>query len=332
MSLHYNVLWVDDEKEKFENLGYHNEISEYVKDLFFEPTVDLCDSVDEALEKTKSTKYDIIFSDYNIGEKEKGDVFIKTIRKSNINCEILFYSAQQDLPNILQDGNSVPLNRISFMRLEPNGYANMIATMKSTIDLTVEKLQNISAIRGFVMAEVSDLDVKMANIIKIFFADGTSGKKTKFDKHIVKPIEKNIKLMLEQTECLELINNNTQKKIKTTPCKHKWRNIPIGEIISNVDFESSHKARTINLIIKEIGYPYKYKDKNFFEDYKKDIIANRNNLAHCTSFFQDGIEVLKTKEGDKTFSKEDFSKIRKSILEYNDLFEKILISINNNRI
>ena len=311
------VLWVDDRIDEFISLNFNKELKDYIDASFFESEIDMCESAEEAKAKLREKKYDVIFSDYNMSE-EKGDSFIQDIRSQNINCEILFYSAQEEPPLVQAD-------RISFLRLQSNrAYNELMNKIKSVIDLSLEKINDLTSIRGLVMAEVSDLDNKMLDIIEYFFKDGSDEKRRDFDKHIVKDVEKTTKQNLAKDECLKLLNESSKKKIESTPCKHKWRDIPINEIIHKKNFESVQKAKTVQLIIEKLEFSYFPKKNNFYEDYFNDIIENRNELAHCSSFIESGIEILKTKDGERKFSKEDFTLIRSSIIKYNTIFDKLI--------
>ena len=121
-----------------------------------------------------SKKYDVIFSDYNIGENKDGQDFITDIRKSNVNAEVLFYSALHNPP-------ALGLDRISFLRLSSSSaYDDLKAKMKSMIDLTLEKLNDLTNLRGLVMAEVSELDIMMKQIVYHYCDDSEKEKKLQF--------------------------------------------------------------------------------------------------------------------------------------------------------
>ena len=91
--MQYNILWVDDRKDEFVELDYHNKLIEYVSEQFFDASLDFWETVDEGKKAIETKKYDVIFSDYNIGDNDKGDDFISFVRSRNVNTEILFYSA-----------------------------------------------------------------------------------------------------------------------------------------------------------------------------------------------------------------------------------------------
>lgn len=313
MSLKYNILWVDDRKDEYQTLEIDIYLENYLKNLFFEPHIYMYENIEEAEEKLSQIKYDVIFSDYNIGEKKNGKDFIIDIRNKNIKSEILFYSAQEKPP-------ATEMDRISFLQLQSNtAYEELKNKMKTVIDLTVAKLNDLTNLRGLVMAEVSELDMMMKEIISKYFVENfSSEKKDKFNSHIVKNAERSLRQLLKKSNCPEV-------------CKHIWHEKNIDEIIKKPSFESSQKARTINLIINEIKFDYIPNKENFYQDYLDDIITHRNILAHChTKLKENGIEVLETSEKDKEYSSSEINELRKNILKYREIFKELLEKIQNN--
>lgn len=319
MSLQYNILWVDDRKENYQTLEIDKELILYLKELFFEPHIYMYESVEEAEENMGQRRYDVIFSDFNIGEKKDGKDFIADIRNRNVNSEILFYSAKQTPP-------AMSMDRISFLRLQSDSsYEELKNKMKSVIDLTVEKLSDLTNLRGLVMAEVSELDNKMEQLISDYFIieDEKEMKLRRdfFDKKIVKNVEESTKQKLERVDC------------KQKTCKHKWHNKSIQEIISSIDFESSKKALAIDLLVEKLTYDFK--GGQFYDTYLNEIIFKRNDLAHSYSVIEKGEEILKTKKhGPQKFTKNDIANIRRDIKKYHLIFNDLdkLIEEKNRKI
>lgn len=298
MSLSYKVLWVDDRIDDYIGLKFNEELKNYIDAYFFESEIDMCESAEEAKAKLQEKKYDVIFSDYNMAE-EKGDSFIKDIRSQNISCEILFYSAQEEPPLIHAD-------RISFLRLQSNrAYNELMNKIKSVIDLSIEKTNDLTSIRGLVMAEVSDLDIKMTEIIEKY-CKTSEDNKNELKDYIIQKIENRTKDTIVATNC--------EKK-----CIHIWKNKELLDVIHEQNFDSYTKARSLNHIFKKT----KPEIKNFLTNYNEEIIQNRNYLAHCHSEIKDGKEILLTCKGEKEFDNQKFKIIRSNILKYSKMFDEI---------
>ena len=161
MSLKYKILWVDDHKDDFAK--EEKSLRTFVKSLFFEPQIDFCEDLESAKEFVNSEKYDVIFSDYNIDE-DRGDDFISFIRNNSVNTEVLFYSGQSALPD-------KKLDRVSFFFESTTRWEDkLLKKMKDLILLTVGKMNDLNNLRGLVMAEVSELDNLMEDIIREYYS------------------------------------------------------------------------------------------------------------------------------------------------------------------
>lgn len=316
MSLTYKVLWVDDNKDEFKK--EEKDLKRYIEDLFFSPKIDFCEDLTAAKNFIETEKYDVIFSDYNIDE-EKGDDFISYIRNKSVNTEVLFYSGQNQLP----EGR---LDRVTFF-FETGSHREerLLKKMKELISLTVAKLNDLTQLRGLIMAEVSELDMKMEKLISSYFVieneEKARSRRKDFDDTIIKNVENSAKQKLEKIDC-------TKKS-----CKHKWRTKSMPEIISNIEFESSKKALTIDMMIEKLLYSFE--QDNFYKAYFDEIINKRNDLAHSYSEWENGQEILVTKKhGIIKYTESDISIIRKNIKKYNIVFNELekLIEEKNQRI
>ena len=318
MRIKYKILWVDDRKEEFERLSYDKRIIEYVRNLFFEPHLIFCETIEEAKDIISHNHFDVIFSDYNINDgssEEQGDGFISYIRSRNVNTEVLFYSAMKELPTL-------KLNRIVFFSLAglQDGYRKLLEQMEELIYLTTEKLHDLTALRGLVMAETSELDKMMEDICLCYFVENKSDVTDAVFEEILKGLEN------------DYINNLKMSANCDKKCIHKIRNKDTHNIVTSLVFDSARKARAIKKIIEmkhfatdQYGIP-----NDYYESYLQDIINVRNQLAHSYSKTnQDGLEVLfSKKDGQDIFFDEDRIKgIRQCIIQYERMLDELSISV-----
>ena len=320
MRIKYNILWVDDRKEEFEQLSYDKRIIDYVSSLFFEPHLVFCETIDDAKEKISQNHFDVIFSDYNIddGSEDQGDAFISYIRSRNVNTEVLFYSAMQELP-------TERLNRVVFFSLAglQNGYRKLMEQMEGLIDLTTEKLNDLTALRGLVMSETSELDKRMEDICLCYFVEKKSDKSDAAFEGVLKGLES------------DYLNNLKKSENCDKMCTHKIRNKDTKTIVTSFAFDSARKARAINKIVEtksfaidQYGIP-----NDYYESYLNDIINVRNQLAHSYSKTnQDGIEVLVSKKDgqDIVFDEAKIKEIRRCILKYEKMLDELSLSVRHN--
>ena len=301
MRLKYKILWVENDSDWAESI--EEEIKELVEQQYgFNYDRTFANKQNDAI---LFNDYDLILMDLNLESEPTGDVLIKNIRDREIYTDVIFYSAD-GLQKIKQKAHDLDLEGVYFASRDKDLFINKV---NSVIKTTIHKVQDLNNLRGLVMAEVSELDVMMSDIIQRYYVHTASEEKTQlFHRHVTKAQELRIKEAL--TECLNQNKN----------CCHVWRNWTIDKIIP--ELESYSMAKAVNYIIpKGIYIPQK---ANFIEDYYADIIVIRNQLAHCKSENIDGKEVLKTRKGDTTFDDEDFKRIRLNIRKYSDLFKHLL--------
>lgn len=298
MKLTYKILWVDDRieepqyKEMIENLNQF--LSE---EEFFDVKIVNVDNSDD-FEKELNADYDLIITDYNLGEKN-GDHIIQYTRELSVLTEIFFYSANNELKPL---GNLISNSRVTFHQMtDPNGYRELYGQIKSLIELTIRKFQDIICMRGMVMAETSEIDVAMEEMLNLLLKDETE--------------EKNMAKKVIKDKYIESSKNSFNK---------------ISEI---------NEVESLNLLLRKVGsehrwrglkrnFPQDYRNefKQILEDYKKDIIDIRNILAHAKYFKEEGREYLENfdPEGEPhKFNTENCKQLRRNL----NLYKKGLVDM-----
>ena len=301
MKLKYKILWIENEQDWVESI--EDQIQEYLEDLGFNYEMKLIGKEEKNI---AYNDYDLILMDLNLADQPNGAELISKIRELGSYTDVVFYSSM-GINELRNKGKEKELEGVYYSGRTPE--SSFINKVKAVIDSTIKKVQDLSNLRGLVMAEVSELDVKMMDIIKKYYVQNeTEELKNTFHKHITKKLEERFKKALEGCE--------KQEKV----CYHKWKNEQIESIIPKM--EAAQLAKAVNYLISADLYsPVR---ANFFEDYKTEIVDTRNQLAHCASKIEDGKEILITRDGDKTYNDESIKEIRKNILKYSEIFTKLL--------
>lgn len=309
MKIKYKVLWIENDSDWVDSI--EDQIREYIERLGFVYSMTLIDS---ERANTNYEEYDLILMDLNLSGLPNGAQLIDKIRSLDVFTEVVFYSAQS-IKDLRALGIDMELEGVYYSGRTPDN--SFVKKVKKVIDSTIRKTQDLANLRGLVMAEVSELDVMMDDILSQFLDNPIYLEK--FHKKITADREKTIKKSLLADNCKR-------------DCLLNWRELSISDLISILD--ASQKARGINLVIVEIAKQYDNdiytpKETNFYSDYYKDIIEKRNILAHCQSYAGEGKdEVLKTKGGEVSFSNEDFIRIRTDIQDYQKLFLNLKTLLN----
>ncbi len=315
MKLNYKILWIDDQIEDIISLGVKDEIQEFLETLEFLPTIDCYQTKLLAEEKLRKSKYDLIVSDYNIGEDEdKGNILIDWIRKEEIFTEVLFYSAQRDFEKTLTG-----TDRISYFGLyNDEAYRGFKEKVCSLIQQTVYKFEELTPMRGLVMAETSILDSKIENILSNYFLINNE-EREKLGETILKKIEDSMLGNFKKNEGFD-------KKFLTL----KLRSKSSSEIVKSRVYDANKKARTIEDLIKLNGLEKKEGFSDFFSNYEKDVLEIRNKLAHAKSEVIDDVEWLIVDEGEpEKYGTEECKEIRKCLKKYSKCLDELQVLISH---
>lgn len=300
MKIKYRILWIENEQDWVESI--EDQLQDYLEDLGFIYERTLIGKEEKNIDYNN---YDLILMDLNLADQPNGAELITKIRNLGVYTDAVFYSARID--ELKAKGKEKELEGVYYSGRTPEtSFANKV---KAVIDSTLKKVQDLANLRGLVMAEVSELDGKMEDVLRKYYVQNvTEELKKTFHDHITKKNEERLKNNLE----------GCGKKEKV--CYHKWKDMEIQDIIPQM--EAAQMAKAVNYIIpQELYTPSR---ANFFEDYKAEIVEIRNELAHCASKIEEGKEILITRKGNKTFNDEDIKRIRKNILKYSEIFAKLL--------
>lgn len=160
----YNILWLDDDFEDDTSFlkNMVSKTEKYLKEKGFVPNIIKVSNKKDALQEIScNKKIDLFLSDYNISETDKfsGFDFLIETRKY-YKQEMLLYSNQdeQQLKNHIIDylsEDSTPLEYFSKFLFRST--TDLINSIKSIIDLTLIRWNELNALRGLYLSETSQI-------------------------------------------------------------------------------------------------------------------------------------------------------------------------------
>lgn len=303
MTLKYKILWIENEEDWVYSI--EDQIQEFLEELGFVYEKTLISKEDVGIDYND---FDLILMDLNLADQPNGAELISKIRRLGVYTDVVFYSARID--ELKNHGKEKELEGVYYSGRTPS--RDFVTKVQNVIESTIRKVQDLANLRGLVMAEVSELDYMMEDIIIKYFTDSAGN-----------PIPDREAIFNELMDKFEVDLKNNLKKPDSNcskKCSHKIRSKSIPEIVGSIFFESYKKARTISRILEVENIVF----ENFLNSYKSEILDIRNQLAHCASKSIDGKEILTTKQGEKTFNDSEIKAIRKNILKYSFFFTSLL--------
>ncbi len=309
MRIEYKVLWIENDEEYV--LDHEGEIYKYLDDLGFRLNLVRAAHGDPDILPKNDFQYDLILMDYNLDSgSETGDKLIEAIRKSKVIIETLFYSSDSaGLEKARKNLSGV--ERISYHALR----RGLMDKIKRLIDITVRKVQDINNVRGLVIAEAVDLEVKMTEIIQDYF-------KIKGNKKI------NNELIRETMATSKSLSKSTIKKMK------KYSHDKVLDFIT--EFFTSHSMEaTISKLIKEVSSSLKVSSNKSdkkkhtqllkleakLKTIRKEVFDLRNIMAHAKESLtnrKNKVLVSKNKKMRVVINDKECIKIRKGLKRHNE--------------
>ena len=305
MNTDFNILWFEDKEEWFQSIK--GEIEEYLEEMCFKPQIKYYKSVfDPSLETViEQTNFDLIFADLNLNqddkENDKGSEAITLLRNKNILADVLFYST---------DG----IDKIrSVMKSEvfEGVYTSVRDDIlfpdkaKQLIDKIVKRSEDLLNIRGMVMDNVSEFDEKLKEVIRKYLASCDEQTKALLNTYTYEKVCKQI-------------SDNAQEAEKYKD------NFIVNALDNSFLIDSFKLSQIVNKIFKE-----KYKSyspmNNFHKNYDKNILKERNKLAHAKKEPEaDGVFYFIDKNGNRTdYDSCKCREIRENINIYHQLLDNI---------
>jgi hypothetical protein len=300
MQLHYNILWIDDEINKFQIAGDIDRVNNYLIELGFAPHIIPLSEGKDLDDHFASYKFDLIVSDFNIEEGHHGDDLIRSIREKQIFTEVLFYSSQTNLQAIAE--KLLGVDRISFH----SGRRELIEKIETLIALSVQRLLELNATRGLITDETSELDVIIEELVMHLVFD---------------------KLNLTQEQQDEIITNYVEGYLRKGPENffQKYKERGFRDLFHKI--EASRKWSIFRDLLKKLKDSKEISEflqKN--KTYCSEVIAVRNKFAHAKAISKDNVLYLSGFGPDgEAFLCDDKQciNIRKSLIQHRENFDAL---------
>ncbi|GHT01933.1 hypothetical protein AGMMS49525_04190 [Bacteroidia bacterium] len=290
MNLKYSILWFENEMDSMEPLV--EDIKDYVENLGFKFSDPQIEQGGDNFDTIKYEDYDLILMDYKLSDNEIGSSLIKKIRDNQIYTDIVFYSSST-IPELRQAIHDQEIDGVYCVSRTADAF---LSKVKSIINVTVKKVLDLNNMRGLVMAEVSDFDDKMKQIISLYLAKQEADTSNRF------LTERKEKLMADIKKKLEALEKS-----------------PLDQLIESRDFEASHKWRTVKNIVKTEIKSLEVS----INQYEEEILKKRNRLGHVKETVNEKGEKCLS-DGDFAFNDAMCKQILTDLKKHSDNFDTII--------
>ena len=300
MKIKYNILWFDDEPA-WQRIS-EVDVKEFLDEKGFELNSYRLKG-GEDLRLIRLEEFDLILMDLKLAGGDIGGHIIQTIREMDHLTEVVFYS---------QSGENAVRQIVSKMELEgvycSGRGSDFFEKVAKVIDTTIKKVQDLNNLRGLVIAEVSNCDKKLFEII---------------EKHHDNLSETEVEILIENIKN-KIINSLENKKTRVVAFNN------LGDLKKDIHyFETYSKWMIVKTILNEkaTGGEDISQVVPIFDLFHEEVTKLRNKLAHVKEYDEEGVVVLKSSregEADFIFNHNKCEEVRGNIIKHKQNLDNIL--------
>lgn len=322
MNTMYKVLWIDDDDDYID--GALELIEDTIKANNMIPQVKTYSVFQEYKDAELANfdldvfnMYDQIIIDYALSGTT-GDKIISDLRSRNIFTDIVFYSSNFGKMKEELSAGEQHLDGVFFAQRE-----DLTNTVDKVIKKNLKREYSIANIRGLIMDSTSEFDYICRTTTLALFEKLPTDKQT--------DIASKARVFVANAKSKSKGNFDTLDNATSD------KNF-LKKAMESVDYVMDNKDRyaIMSMVVQEFDDSEVY-DDNFSDDYQKNLIKPRNDLAHNKLFYgacQKKLHIAKARqpfECDKNcsnckskYSIERCEEIRKLMFWYHQLFNDLL--------
>lgn len=304
MRINYNILWFENDEGWLRQAvkGISNLLDDYGFILNENSQKD-GSNIETLISSIQSKKLDIdmIFMDFKLSGNINGEKLIETIRSRNLYTEILFYSMDENVKQIIENAYG------SIEGIYYSGRDNFRQKAKEVIWHTIKKVEDVESMRGLIMGATSEIENLMKEITLEYIEVCDLEIKNSIAQPIFEKVEESIREKSEKHS--EFYQKMNIKKL----------------VKDNTMFDAEKKALTIQAIINKLQHPelIEHQGESFYKSITP-LFTTRNKFGHCKVIINDkGIRVLQSPEPIEEFTDENCIEIRKKLIIHLELINKI---------
>lgn len=262
MNYKFRILWFEDEGGWYK--GAKTRADLHITKHCLESDVTRKRNADFNIELLKGNAFDLILMDYDLNSTRTGDSLIQEIRSAEVFTDILFYSSKYD--SLLGSVQAItpPIDGVFYVNRKIEEFDSKL---EKIIDKIVCRSENLINLRGFVLDNTSDFEVRIKEILKICW-DKFNGKQRAV-------LDENLQKLFDN----KLAHTNAS-------VEHFKKQEQIFLSANNDEYVLSVSDRldllnvALDILTKEYSLPLEYAHGDFKEYYIRGVNVYRNRLGH----------------------------------------------------
>lgn len=301
MNTFFKILWFEDEVTWFnmEKLRINSILQEH----YLVPEIVRKNGDDFDISEITGNEYDLIMMDYKLAAEATGDIIVSAIRQNDILTDILFYSSEeQDMLAAVTKG----MPPIDGVYLTKRDYTIFTEKAEKLITKIVKRSEDIVNLRGFVLDNTSDFELRIKEILNICW----------------------LKFSDKQRQLLIEITNNLLNGKKSWTTKQIEAAKASGNVFTYANNDNhllgvadrlDIMQEVLPILFSEYSLPKTHCPSDFKKNYIDKVNVYRNRLGHIRF----GEKTIKIGGKEVEINQELHRLLRKNIAELDEIIEDI---------
>lgn len=300
MDMAYRILWVEDNDNWFRaNLPSIREMVE--EDHGFKLFVRQAKGAEDMPDMDLWRSFDIVLMDLNLVGQD-GAELIRRLREQEVYTDVVFYS-QSGSQAVRLRAQELSLDGIFCAGRDGGVFADKV---RAVIGNTIKKVQDVNNLRGLVVAEASEVDVLLHEVIELHHKGLGSDDATQF-----------------MIELLGKIAEDAQGSVQDLD---GYKEAALVDLLDSRHATAFQLWKAVVRVLKKMQVPNELLVK--IKAYQVEVMNPRNDLAHSIAEYDEqvGTTTLRNrKRPDKVleFSDEWCRDMRKTLLEHRQALTRL---------
>lgn len=300
MNTSFKILWFEDE------LTWYNMEKLRIEGILQEhqllPTIIRRNGEDFTIQELTSNDYDLILMDFMLNELT-GDKIVAELRNNNVLTDILFYSSEEE--NML-NAIKTQMPPIDGVYLAKRDYTIFTEKASKLINKIVRRSEDVVNLRGFVLDNTSDFELRIKEILNICWQKITQQEKDVATDALSHVLDGKLNF-----------TNANVTKARDSDCMFVYANNDkyLLGIADRLDVLQS----ILHILTTQYSMPAKICPANFKEYYIDSVNMYRNQLGHVKL----GDKSIRVKGKEVEINQELHRLLRKNISEVDKTISQI---------
>lgn len=295
MNTIFKILWFEDEQTwyKMEKLRVEGILNTH----YLIPEIIRKSGDDFNIDELTGNDFDLILMDFKLANEVTGDTIVAALRESSILTDILFYSSEEDAMLAAIRTKMPPIDGVYLTKRD---YTIFTEKVRKVIEKIVKRSEDIVNLRGFVLDNTSDFELRIKEILNLCWQKFDETQKLSLTEVLLQLLDGKKARVTKQVE---------KAKLESSIFEYANNDERLLSISDRLDI-----FQTVLPILSTIyDFPSTACPPDFKQYYIDKVNVYRNRLGHITF----GEKTIRIKGKDVEINQELHRTLRKNIADVN---------------